>query len=85
MTIVNVKVGTKADRIQRERKEWVNEAAEYFFTLGVFGRDGGRDERDCYSVADSVYENCMDKDGSVDRDVYDPKSAVDEELTYWGE
>ena len=85
MTIVNVKVESKAKRIERVRKAWVEEAAEYFFSLGVFVRGKSNEAKDCISVSESVYENCMNKDGSIDLDVYDPKSAVDEELTYWGD
>lgn len=85
MTVVSVKVENKSDRIARVRKEWVNEAAEYFFSIGVFQRDGESDERACYDISESIYENCMQKDGSIELDVYDPVSAVKEELSYWGD
>lgn len=85
MTVVSVKVETKATRIARERKAWVEEAAEYFFTIGVFDRNSPSEVRDCVNVSESVYENCMDKDGSIDLDIYDPISAIKEELTYWGD
>lgn len=85
MTIVSVKVEKKEKRIARVRKTWVEDAAEYFFTIGVFDRKIPQEVIDCVSVAESVYENCMNKDGSIDSDIYDPISAVKEELTYWGE
>lgn len=84
MTIVNVKVETKAARIQRDRKIWVESATQYFLSIGVFDRNVPKEVYDCIGVAESIYENCMNKDGSIDSD-YDPISAVKEELTYWGE
>lgn len=85
MTIVSVKVGTKAARIERVRKAWVEEAAEYFFTIGCFDRKVPKEVIDCVGVAESVYDGCMEKDGSIDLDLYDPISAVKEELSYWGD
>ena len=84
MAIVNVKVETKAARIERERKAWVEDAVQYFLSIGVFDRNVPREVYDCIGVAESIYENCMEKDGSIDP-TYDPISAVKEELTCWGE
>ena len=82
MAIVKVLVKTKTEKIAKQREEWIKAAADRLYERGAFDVKSANERIDCMYVAESLYENGMNADGSTD---YDPKESADEELTYWGE
>ena len=82
MAIVKIQVETKVDKIKRLREAWIKATSDRMFELKMFDITSADERIDCLYVAESLYENGMNADGSTD---YDPKDSADEELTYWGE
>ena len=82
MAIVKIQVEKRVEKIARMKADWILEAAARMFELKMFDITSLNERVDCLYVAESLYENGMNADGSND---YDPKDSADEELTYWGE
>lgn len=74
MTIVSVKVGSR-------KENWIARAEEHFYKLGIYTRDEAVGARE---MAELTFDSFV-QGWAVDVYDYSPESAVEEELTYWGD
>lgn len=76
-------IETKADKLVRLEKEWVQEAAGYMFRIKLYDGVDPQEISQAYELAETIWENAEQGDNP---EVWiTPKDVVDEELTYWGE
>lgn len=81
--MVAVKATTRKERLEAARTQWIQEAIDYLFKLGVF--TAGELE-DANSLAESLWDNSDNEDYFEDHVHFlGAADAVDEELTYWGD
>lgn len=68
MAIVDVRVETKKDRIERERAEWVCECVAYLYKEGIYDCSVFSEVMMALDFAEIAYESVMEADGSIDKD-----------------
>ncbi|ATN92889.1 hypothetical protein QGX11_gp126 [Pseudomonas phage PPSC2] len=78
-------VETKADKLERLSKEWVQTAAGYMFAIGLYSGVDPQEISQAYELAESLFEGSKNiEEANLDNWIT-PKESVDEELTYWGD
>lgn len=78
-------VETKAEKLERLERLWLQEAAGYMFSKSIFDGTDVQEISQAYELAETLWENSDNADYADTESWITPQEAVDEELTYWGD
>lgn len=77
------KVATRQERLDAFRTQWIQEAIDYLYKLGVYAPD---ELEGANELAETIWENSDNEIYFEDHALrYSAVDAVDSELSYWGE